>query len=87
MTTPAARSTDSTTTPAKCGSNCLKSPEPHTQLMPSSDRLRHKISDRAELPERRHFRDSKNFDQQPLLFATDAYDAFIGGLEQLELPI
>jgi hypothetical protein len=49
VTTPAARSTDSTTTPAICGSNRPKSPEPHTQLMPSSDWLCHKISDRAEL--------------------------------------
>lgn len=31
----------------KCGSNRPKTPEPHAQLMPSSDRLRHEIVDSA----------------------------------------
>ncbi|MFF5188784.1 DUF397 domain-containing protein [Streptomyces sp. NPDC000345] len=41
----------------------------------------------AFLPQLVCFRDSKNLDQQPLLFTTSAYDAFIGGLEQSELPL
>ncbi|MDX3528969.1 DUF397 domain-containing protein [Streptomyces sp. ID05-39B] len=41
----------------------------------------------AFLPQVVCFRDSKNLDQRPLLFTTSAYDAFIGGLEQSELPL
>jgi hypothetical protein len=41
----------------------------------------------AFLPQLVCFRDSKNLDQQPLLFTTSAYDAFIDGVGQSELPL
>ncbi|MFE9610968.1 DUF397 domain-containing protein [Streptomyces sp. NPDC006012] len=40
----------------------------------------------AFLPQLVCFRESKNLDQQPLLFTRSAYEAFVGGLEQSELP-
>ncbi|MBP5888775.1 DUF397 domain-containing protein [Streptomyces sp. LBUM 1487] len=41
----------------------------------------------AFLPQLVCVRDSKNLGQRPLLFTTSAYDAFISGLEQPEMPL